>query len=97
MVTRWARLVTQRRLTAFILAGSTMNGRQGSDDLALNRKAMQSSTDGDAVASRAIDGLTAPWAFANSFSKTTQMKFAWWMVDLEACCPPALLPGCRPF
>jgi hypothetical protein len=73
----------QRRLTAIILSGSEMNTHQGSDDLALKMPSIMSSSDGDKPASRANDGLTAPWEFAHSIAKTDKDQLSWWQVDLQ--------------
>ena len=46
--------------------------------------AWQSSTDGDAVASRAVDGDANPDVSAGSCSQTTESTYPIWAVDMEA-------------
>jgi hypothetical protein len=51
-------------------------------NLALNKTASQSSTSGNFVALRAVDGNTVGTASANSFCQTNSTAQAWWQVDL---------------
>ena len=46
--------------------------------------AWQSSTNGDAVASRAVDGNANPDLSAGSCSQTTNSSYPIWAVDMEA-------------
>jgi alpha-L-fucosidase 2 len=51
-------------------------------NLALGRPATQSPTDGDAIASRAVDGNTS--SLLDTISRTTQTRTPLWEVDLGA-------------
>jgi hypothetical protein len=60
----------QRRLTAVMVHGYQMASLQGSDDLALGKPAVQSSTYKDASAAKAVDGDATPWWVTGSVSQT---------------------------
>lgn len=59
---------------------NALNGSSGSTNLALNKPATASSTNGNNVAGRAVDGSTSTFWRSGSLGSTT---VAWWRVDLQ--------------